>query len=105
VISNLKPQAGRTDTGCEQDVNKVTPEDRVKIMKKEPSNFWTSAPAVSPLMRPPSQNNGQATFPSYNAFFKRFLRQAKVRVPAFFPAVRLNVAFPFSPSLIVSGVI
>jgi hypothetical protein len=22
-ISNLKPQAGRTDTGCEQDVNKV----------------------------------------------------------------------------------
>jgi hypothetical protein len=105
VISNLKPQAGSTDTGCEQDVNKVTPEDGVKIMKKKQGNFWTSTPARSPLMRPASQNNREATFPSYNAFLKRFRRQANVGFPAFFPAVRLNVAFPFSRSVIVSGVI
>jgi len=40
------------------------PDGVVKIMKKKPDNFWTSAPAVSPLMRPPFRQTQPATFPS-----------------------------------------
>jgi len=40
------------------------PDGVVKIMKKKPDNFWTSAPAVSPLMRPPFRRTQPATFPS-----------------------------------------
>ena len=74
-------------------------------MKKKPASFWTSAPAVSPLMRPPFRQAEPATFPSYNAFLQRFLSRTNVPVQAFPRAVRLNIALPFSPAVGVSGVI
>ena len=74
-------------------------------MKRKPSYFWASTPAVIRALWPIPRNSEKRRFPSYHAFLRRFFPRANEQIASFCSGAPLRIARLNSSSLITSSVI